>query len=116
QENLGLFRDNVKDDRTDLDLLFGCMLDWGVSLSLPMSQEVVDDCTIYTVNEGDLVACFSPEITLKVIDAIAAKTPLRIIFRDSCFAQDDAKINLYELFKQKLGWSDNEVFKNIKVI
>lgn len=116
QDELELFLDNVKPDRSDLDLLFGCMLDWGVQLSLPMSQEVVDGCTIYTVNEGDLVACFNEHITKGVVKAIADKAPLKVIFRDSCFAQDDAKINIYESFKQLLNWSDDEVFKNIKVI
>jgi hypothetical protein len=41
---------------------------------------------------------------------------LRVIFRDSCFAQDADKINIYETFKQKLDWSDQEVVKNIRVI
>lgn len=116
QDELDLFLDNVKPDRSDLDLLFGCMLDWGVQLSLPMSQETVDDCIIYTVNDGDLVACFNEHITKGVVKAIADKAPLKVIFRDSCFAQDDAKINIYESFKQLLNWSDDEVFKNIKVI
>jgi adenine-specific DNA-methyltransferase len=116
QGNLDLYLDDVKADRTDLDLLFGCMLDWGVRLSLPMKQEKVGDCIIYTVNDGDLVACFSKEITKDVVKAIADKSPLKVIFRDSCFAQDDAKINIYESFKQLLNWSDDEVFRNIKVI
>ena len=116
QGNLDLYLDDVKADRTDLDLLFGCMLDWGVQLSLPMKQEKVGDCIIYTVNDGDLVACFSKEITKDVVKAIADKSPLKVIFRDSCFAQDDAKINIYESFKQLLNWSDDEVFRNIKVI
>jgi len=114
QDELELFLDNVKPDRSDLDLLFGCMLDWGVQLSLPMSQEVVDGCTIYTVNEGDLVACFNEHITQDVVKAIADKAPLKVIFRDSCFAQDDAKINIYESFKQLLNWSDDEVFRTLK--
>lgn len=116
QEDLGLLLDNIKPDRTDLDLLFGCMLDWGVQLSMPMSQETIDGCTIYTVNEGDLVACFNEQISQNVIKAIADKAPLKIIFRDNCFGQDDAKINIYESFKQLMDWSDDEVFKNIKVI
>ncbi len=116
QDMLGLFFNNVKDDRNDLDLLFGCMLDWGVQLSLPMAKETVDGCDIYTVNEGDLVACFSENITENVVRAIAEKAPLRVIFRDSSFAQDDAKINVYESFKQLMDWSDDEVYKNIRVI
>ena len=116
QDDLDLFLNNIKADRNDLDLLFGCMLDWGVQLSLPMTQEVVDGKTIYTVNDGDLVACFVENVSEDVVKAMAEKMPLRVIFRDSCFAQDADKINIYETFKQKLDWSDQEVVKNIRVI
>lgn len=116
QDQLDLFLNNIKADRNDLDLLFGCMLDWGVQLSLPMTQEEVDGKTIYTVNDGDLVACFAENVSEDVVKAMAEKMPLRVIFRDSCFAQDADKINIYETFKQKLDWSDQEVVKNIRVI
>ena len=116
QGQLDLFLNNVKTDRTDLDLLFGCMLDWGVQLSLPMSSEEVDGKMIYTINDGDLVACFADKVTDKVVRAIADKQPLRVIFRDSCFEKDADKINIYETFKQLLDWSDQEVVKNIRVI
>lgn len=116
QDQLDLFLNNIKTDRNDLDLLFGCMLDWGVQLSQPMTQEVVDGKTIYTVNDGDLVACFAENVSEDVVKAMAEKMPLRVIFRDSCFAQDANKINIYETFKQKLDWSDQEVVKNIRVI
>ena len=116
QDQLDLFLNNIKADRNDLDLLFGCMLDWGVQLSLPMTQEVVDGKTIYTVNDGDLVACFAENVSEDVVKAMAEKMPVRVIFRDSCFAQDADKINIYETFKQKLDWSDQEVVKNIRVI
>ena len=116
QNQLELFLNNVKSDRDDLDLLFGCMLDWGVKLSLPMSSEKVDGKMIYTVNEGDLVACFAEKVTDKVVKAMAEKQPLRVIFRDSCFERDADKINIYETFKQLLDWSDQEVVKNIRVI
>ena len=116
QDQLDLFLNNIKTDRNDLDLLFGCMLDWGVQLSLPMTQEVVDGKTIYTVNDGDMVACFAENVSEDVVKAMADKMPLRVIFRDSCFAQDADKINIYETFKQKLDWSDQEVVKNIRVI
>lgn len=116
QTQLELFLNNIKSDRNDLDLLFGCMLSWGVQLSLPMTSEVVDGKTIYTVNDGDLVACFAENVTDDVVRAMANKMPLRVIFRDSCFAQDADKINIYETFKQLLDWSDQEVIKNIRVI
>ena len=116
QDQLELFLNNVKSDRDDLDLLFGCMLDWGVKLSLPMSSEEVDGKMIYIVNDGDLVACFADKVTDKVVKAMADKQPLRVIFRDSCFEQDADKINIYETFKQLLDWSDKDVEKNIRVI
>ena len=116
QGELDLFLNNVKSDRNDLDLLFGCMLDWGVKLSLPMSSEEVDGKMIYTVNDGDLVACFADKVTDKVVKAMADKQPLRVIFRDSCFEQDADKINIYETFKQLLDWSDENVKNNIRVI
>ena len=116
QDQLDLFLNNIKSDRTDLDLLFGCMLDWGVQLSLPMTTEEVDGKKIYTVNEGDLVACFADKVTDNVVRTMAEKQPLRVIFRDSCFDRDADKINIYETFKQLLDWSDQEVVKNIRVI
>ena len=116
QQQLDLFANNIKADRNDLDLLFGSILAWGLQLDLPMETEEVDGCKIYTVNEGDLVACFAEKVTEKVIEAMAEKEPLRVLFRDSCFDSDDKKINLFETFKQKLDWTDDEAFNNIRVI
>lgn len=116
QDQLDLFANNIKSDRTDLDLLYGAMLAWGVRLDLPLQTETVDGCTIYTVNEGDLVACFAEGITDKVVAAMADKSPLRVLFRDACFKEDAQKINIYEQFKQALDWADDDAFKNIRVI
>lgn len=73
QDQLDIFLNNIKADRDDLDLLFGCLLDWGVKLSLPMTSEEVDGKMIYTVNEGDLVACFADKVTDNVVKAMADK-------------------------------------------
>ncbi len=116
QAQLDLFADNIKADRTDLDLLFGAMLSWGVTLDLPMQTATVDGCTVYTVNGGDLVACFSERVTENVVKAMTEQSPLRVLFRDACFDTDDKKINIYEQFKQALDWTDTEAFNNIKVI
>lgn len=113
---LSQLEDNIKEDRTDLDLLFDCMLRWGVELSLPLSSKKIGACTIHNVNDGDLVACFDGTITDQVIDAIAEMSPLRVVFRDSSFEEASQKMNLFELFKQKCGWSDYEVRNNVKVI
>ena len=116
QSQLDLFLNNVKSDRTDLDLLFGAMLSWGVQLSLPMTSEEVDGKMIYSVNDGDLVACFADDITENIVKAMADKQPLRVLFRDSCFGRDDAKINVFETLKQLLDWSEEDAMNNIKVI
>ena len=116
QNMLAGLLDNIKEDRTDLDLLFDCMLRWGVELSMPMSSEKVDGCTIHNVNDGDLVACFEGVVTEKVIDAIASMNPVRVVFRDSSFNEASTKMNLFELFKQKCNWTDEEVRKNVRVI
>ena len=116
QRTLDLFADNIKADRTDLDLLFGAMLSWGVQLSLPMTTEEVDGCKIYTVDGNGLVACFAENITENVVKAMADKQPLRVLFRDSCFSEDKTKINIYELFKQQLDWDESEAIQNIRVV
>ena len=91
---------NIKDDRTDLDLLFGCLIDWGVPLSYPYKSEEKDGATVHDYNDGDLIACFAESISEKVVEEIARRKPTRAVFRDSCFASDAAKINVTELFKR----------------
>ena len=113
---LDFYADNIKPDRTDLDLLFGSILAWGLQLDMPMETEEVDGCKIYTVNDGDLGCCVAEKVTDKVIEAMAEKDPLRVLFRDACFDSDDKKINLFETFKQKLDWTDDEAYNNIRVI
>ncbi len=116
QQDLFALVNNVKENRTDLDLLFGCMLDWGVQLSLPLTKQEVDSKTIHIVNDGDLVACFDDGINEEVINAIAALDPLRVVFRDSGFESAPLKINLFEMFKQKCGWSEENVTDRVRII
>ena len=99
QNLLSLLESNVKADRTDLDLLFGCLLEWGLPLSMPYTSEQVEGCTVHTYNDGDLIACFDENIPDAVIKAIAKRQPLRAVFRDSSFAGSPAKINVGEIFK-----------------
>lgn len=116
QVQLDFSATNIKEDRNDLDLLFGAMLSWGVSLSLPISTEEIDGCRLYNVNEGDLVACFAENVSEAVVKAMASKVSLRVLFRDSCFAEDKHKINIFEIFKQQLGWDEKEAMDKIRVI
>lgn len=99
QGMLSLLESNIKSDRTDLDLLFGCLLEWGLPLSLPYSSETIEGCTVHNYNDGDLIACFDENVPESVIEAIAKKKPLRAVFRDSSFANSPSKINVGEIFK-----------------
>lgn len=99
QDLVSMLESNVKPDRTDLDLLFGCLLDWGLSLSLPYTSETIDGCMVHTYNDGDLIACFDENVPESVIKTIAKRQPLRAVFRDSSFASSPEKINVGEIFK-----------------
>ena len=99
QDMLSMLESNVKSDRTDLDLLFGCLLEWGLPLSLPYNSEVIEGCTVHNYNDGDLIACFDENVSDNVIKEIAKKQPLRAVFRDSSFANSPSKINVGEIFK-----------------
>lgn len=100
QNFLDQLESNIKEDRTDLDLLFGCLLEWGLPLSLPYQSEKIDGCTVHNYNDGDLIACFDENIPDSVIKAIAKRQPLRVVFRDSSFAGSPAKINVTQIFKE----------------
>ena len=99
QDLLSSLESNVKSDRTDLDLLFGCLLEWGLPLSLPYKSEQIDGCTVHNYNDGDLIACFDENVPENVIKEIAKKQPLRAVFRDSSFVNSPSKINVGEIFK-----------------
>ena len=100
QNVLDLLESNIKEDRTDLDLLFGCLLEWGLPLSLPHQSEDIEGCTVHNYNDGDLIACFDENIPDSVIKTIAKRQPLRAVFRDSSFASSPAKINVTQIFKE----------------
>lgn len=116
QQNLVDMISNIKEDRTDLDLLFGCLLDWGLPLSLPYTSEQIDGYTVHTYNDGDLIACFDPNVPESVVKEIAKRKPLRAVFRDSSFANSPAKINVFEIFKLYMPEDADDISKRIRVI
>ena len=116
QGMLARLESNIKDDRTDLDLLFGCLIDWGLPLSLPYSSEQIDGCTVRTYNDGDLIACFDANIPESVVKEIAQRRPLRAVFRDSGFASSPEKINVFEIFKLYMPEDANDITKRVRVI
>ena len=116
QQNLMDMISNIKEDRTDLDLLFGCLLDWGLPLSMPYRFEQIDGCTVHTYNDGDLIACFDANVPESVVKEIAKRKPLRAVFRDSSFADSPSKINVFEIFKLYMPEDANDISKRVRVI
>jgi len=98
QATLPAMESNIKEDRGDLDLLFGCLLEWGLPLSMPYTSEEIDGVSIHTYNEGDLIACFAEQVPESVVREIARRQPLRAVFRDGSFASSPEKINVQEIF------------------
>lgn len=116
QDFLHQLESNIKDDRTDLDLLFGCLIDWGLPLSLPYKSEQIDGCTVHTYNDGDLIACFDANVPESVVKEIAKRKPLRAVFRDSGFASSPEKINMFEIFKLYMPEDAGDITKRVRVI
>ena len=116
QNMLAGLESNIKDDRTDLDLLFGCLIDWGLPLSLPYKSEQLGGCTVHTYNDGDLIACFDKNIPESVVKEIAQRKPLRAVFRDSGFASSPEKINVFEIFKLYMPEDAGDISKRVRVI
>ncbi|AFH94351.1 site-specific DNA-methyltransferase [Providencia stuartii] len=100
QGSLDLLVDNIKADRTDEDLLFQVLLDWGVDLTLPIRKETIQGKSVFLVDDDALVACFDLRINEALIKELAAKEPLRVVFRDDGFESDAVKINAEQIFKQ----------------
>lgn len=116
QDFLHQLESNIKDDRTDLDLLFGCLIDWSLPLSMPYKSEQIDGCTVHTYNDGDLIACFDANIPESVVKEIAKRKPLRAVFRDSGFASSPEKINVFEIFKLYMPEDAGDISKRVRVI
>lgn len=100
QKMLSMLENNMKEDRSDLDLLYGALLDLGLPLSLPHISEAIEDITVHTVSGGKLIACFARNINDSVIREIADRRPQWVVFRDSSFADSQEKINAEELFRR----------------
>lgn len=92
---------NIKEGRSGYDLLYQCMLDWGLELSLPHETLRINNNEVHIVNDGDLIACFDDKVSEDTIKKIADKKPLRAVFKDSSFATPAARINVDEIFKLK---------------
>jgi adenine-specific DNA-methyltransferase len=99
QEELSLQVDHLKSDRMDEDFLFQVLLDWGVDLDLPITEETLVGKRVFFVDGNALAACFALGVDDNLIRELAKREPLRAVFRDTGFASDAAKINAEQLFK-----------------
>lgn len=99
QQDLHGLTDNVKEDRTDEDLLFHVMLDWGADLASHIAVEKIEGKSVYFVNTNDIAACFEPGIDEAFIKELSKRKPLRAVFRDNGYGSDSAKINVEQIFK-----------------
>jgi len=95
---------NIREDRTAEDLLFQVLLDWGVDLALPITQETIAGKAVFFVDANvhgspALAACFEEGISEDFVKLLAQRAPLRVVFRDAGFASDSVKINVEQIFK-----------------
>ena len=90
---------NIREDRTSEDLLFQVLLDWGVDLALPITQETIAGKAVYFVDGNALAACFEEGVSEEFVKLLAKREPLRVVFRDAGFASDSVKINVEQIFK-----------------
>lgn len=100
---------NTKEDRTDLDLLFGCLVDWGLELDKPYTIKEINGHKVHIYNDGDLVACFEKDLHMKTIDEIAKLQALRVVFCDNSFVDSATKINVAEHFKMIVPDTDIKI-------
>ena len=106
QGELSLFTDSVKPDRTGGDLLFQVLLDWGLPLTTSIAVEQIAGCKVFLVEDGALIACFDADVSPALVREVAARQPLRAVFRDSGFAADSDRINAEQVFAEVSPMTD----------
>lgn len=99
QEQLELFADNIKPDRTPEDLLFQVMLDLGIALSSRIEEIEIAEKKVFAVDDNYLLACFDSNISEETVTDIAKQQPRYAVFRDSSMASDSVAINFEQIFK-----------------
>lgn len=99
QSLLSGVKSNIKEERSDLDILYGVFLDWGLPLTLSHKFEEIHGVVVHTADNGLLIACFAETVPESAVREIAKRQPRRVVFRDNSFANSPAKINIEEIFK-----------------
>ena len=100
QEQIRLFEDNIKEDRTPDDLITQVLLNLGLKLDLPIEEKNICGNKVFDVDDGELLACFDNNVSIDIIEEIAKINPRQVVFRDSSFATDQEKVNFEERLKR----------------
>ena len=99
QSFLDNLEDNIKEDRTQEDLLFQVMLDLGIPLSSNIEVEQIEDAKVFKVEDRFLVACFDGSISDEVVKQIADMKPFYAVFRDMSMKNDSVAVNFEQIFE-----------------
>ena len=100
QTQLNMFESNIKDGRTAEDLLTQVILDLGLTLDLDIKEKNILENKVYFVAGNSLAACFDNQINIDILNPICEIKPLKIVFRESSFKNDNDKINAFERIKK----------------
>lgn len=100
QEDLWFFTSNIKENRTPEDLLTQVILNFGLTLDLPIEEKQIWNSKVFYVAWNSLLACFDDNILDETIEIIAKEQPIKLVFRDSCFKDDSQRINVENKVKR----------------
>lgn len=99
QDTLFSLADNLKPGRTAEDVLFQVMPQFQIPLSAHIECKNINGFTVFSVDDGRLVACFDKNVSTDAITEMAKMEPDYAVMRDASFEGDDAVSNFDELFK-----------------
>ncbi|MBW1677385.1 MAG: site-specific DNA-methyltransferase, partial [Deltaproteobacteria bacterium] len=98
--------ENIKPDRTQTDVLYELLLKYGLDLAVPIEEREISEKTVYIIGAGALIVCLAKDITLDVVEGIAALKDelkpevMRVVFKDSGFKDDVVKTNTVQTLRQ----------------
>ena len=96
--NLFTSVDNVKPDRTPLDLLFQVMPELNIELSAKIEERDINGKKVFVVDDGYLIATFDKEVNESTITEIAKLRPVHFAMRDASAATDNVLDNFEQIF------------------
>ena len=99
QANLFDYVDNVKEGRTDLDLLFEILPKLGIPYSAKIEERTLAGKKVFFVDDDKLAACFDVNVGADTIEEMAKAKPWYAVIRDASMADDATHANYEELFR-----------------